>query len=83
MGCRVTAAHSTGRTRSAGTDCTYRIPGDSVHHTDARQVESGQRIQPSISPRYHTPSRSTSTTRGGSNRRDGMGSNQHDERADR
>jgi hypothetical protein len=61
---------STGRTRSAGTDREYLIPGDTVHSTDARQSPSGQRIQPSCSPRYQTPSCSTSTTRGGSNRRE-------------
>lgn len=59
------------RTRPTCTDRTYFSPGATVYDTDARQAPSGQRTQPSCSPGYQTPSSCrTSTTRGGSYRRE-------------
>jgi len=59
--------YTSGRTRSGGTDRTYFSPGATEYVTEARQIPSAHRDQPSHNPAYQRPSPwSTSTGRGSS-----------------
>ena len=66
----MTAYSPRGRTRDASTSCTYTEPGPVVYLTDAFQGPPGvQRTQRDCQPGHQSPSRFTSTGRGGSNTR--------------